>query len=153
MLTKHFATIMFSCRYVYADLYGNGVWAGIETPANSGNFVSNRIAFSCAGDSPMICSDTTGTSGPSLGYIFSFGEDNNKDIYLLTSKGVFRVVRPSRCNLTCSKENSTVARRNPSPSSSSSSSSSSFYRHTNGFHGSLVVLLLSMSLILLVLLV
>ncbi|KAG7590146.1 Soluble quinoprotein glucose/sorbosone dehydrogenase [Arabidopsis suecica] len=134
--------------YVYADLYGNGVWAGIETPANSGNFVTNRTTFSCAGDSPMKCSDSPGTSGLSLGYVFSFGEDNNKDIYLLTSNGVYRVVRPSRCNLTCSKENSTAARRKPSPSSSPSSSSSC-YKHINGFHGSLVVLFVSLSLILL----
>ncbi|CAH2067297.1 unnamed protein product [Thlaspi arvense] len=139
--------------YLYADLYGNGVWAGIETPANSGNFVSNRITFSCAGDSPMKCSDSPGDTGLSLGYIFSFGEDNNKDIYLLTSNGVFRVVRPSRCKLTCSKENSTAARRNPGPSVSPSSSSSSCYRHINGFHGSLVVLLVSLSLILVALLV
>lgn len=133
--------------YLYADLYGNGVWAGIETPANSGNFVSHRITFSCTSDSPMKCDDSPGTSGVSLGYIFSFGEDNNKDIYLLTSNGVYRVVRPSRCNLTCSKENSTASRRNPGPSISPSSSSSSCYM--NGFHGSLVYL----SLILLALLV
>lgn len=137
---------------MYADLYGNGVWAGIETPANSGNFVTNRTTFNCASDSPMKCSDSPGSSGPSLGYVFSFGEDNNKDIYLLTSNGVYRVVRPSRCNLTCSKENSTAARRNPDPSSSPSSSSSSCYKHMNGFHESLVVLFVSLSLILLSLL-
>lgn len=131
--------------YLYADLYGNGVWAGIETPANSGNFVSHRITFSCASDSPMKCEDSPGTSGVTLGYIFSFGEDNNKDIYLLTQNGVYRVIRPSRCNLACSKESSTAARRNPGPSVSPSSSSSSCY----GFHGSLV----SLSLILLALLV
>lgn len=122
------------------------MWAGIETPANSGNFVSHRITFSCASDSPMKCEDSPGTSGVTLGYIFSFGEDNNKDIYLLTQNGVYRVIRPSRCNLACSKESSTAARRNPGPSvSPSSSSSSSCY----GFHGSLV----SLSLILLALLV
>lgn len=121
------------------------MWAGIETPANSGNFVSHRITFSCASDSPMKCEDSPGTSGVTLGYIFSFGEDNNKDIYLLTQNGVYRVIRPSRCNLACSKESSTAARRNPGPSVSPSSSSSSCY----GFHGSLV----SLSLILLALLV
>ncbi|CAA7043289.1 unnamed protein product [Microthlaspi erraticum] len=137
--------------YLYADLYGNGVWAGIEMPANSGNFVTNRTTFSCAGDSPMKCSDSPGSSGLSLGYVFSFGEDNKKDIYLLTSNGVYRVVRSSRCNLTCSKENSTAARRNPSPSSSPASSSTSCYRRM--MNGSFVVLLVSLSLILLALLV
>ncbi|CAN8239874.1 unnamed protein product [Cochlearia groenlandica] len=132
-----------------ADLYGNGVWARIETPANSGNFVTNKTTFSCASVSPMKCSDSP------AGYVFSFGEDNNnKDIYLLTSNGVYRVIKPSRCNLSCSKENSTAVRRNhPGPTISPSSSSSSCYRHMNSFRGSLVVLMVYLSLILLGLLV
>jgi hypothetical protein len=94
-------------RYLYADLYAGGMWAGTETPTDSGNFTSTRIPFSCAQDSPIRCIAEAGSSLPSLGYIFSFGEDNKKDVFILASSGVYRVIRPSRCNYTCSKENVT----------------------------------------------
>ncbi|EEF52098.1 HIPL1 protein isoform X1 [Ricinus communis] len=104
-------------RYLYADLYASGLWAGTETPEGSGNFTSNRIPFSCAKDSPVQCTSVAGSSLPSLGYIFSFGEDNRRDVFLLASSGVYRVVRPSRCNYTCSKENETAV-GSPSPTTS-----------------------------------
>lgn len=94
--------------YLYADLYGNGIWAAAESPENSGNFTTTRIPFSCAHDSPNNCITIPGSSLPTLGYIYSFGEDNRKDIFILASSGVYRVVRPSRCNYTCSKENVTA---------------------------------------------
>lgn len=83
------------------------MWAAAETPESSGNFTTSRIPFSCAKDTPIQCTPVAGSSLPSLGYIFSFGEDNQKDIYILASSGVYRVVRPSRCNYTCSKESVT----------------------------------------------
>lgn len=103
-------------RYLFMDLYAGGLWAGIENPESSGNFTTNEIPFACAHDSPISCSFMPGASVPSLGYIFSFGEDNNKDVYLLTSSGVYRVVRPSRCKYTCSKETSSPG-VTPSPTS------------------------------------
>ncbi|XP_030938387.1 HIPL1 protein [Quercus lobata] len=109
-------------RYLYADLYATALWAGIENPVDSGNFSSSKIPFSCAADSPLQCSSLPGSSLPALGYIYSFGEDNRKDIYLLASSGVYRVVRPSRCNYTCSKENVTSL-ASPSPSSPKSHAS------------------------------
>ncbi|KAK7859036.1 hipl1 protein [Quercus suber] len=109
-------------RYLYADLYATALWAGIENPVDSGNFNSSKIPFSCAADSPLQCSSLPGSSLPALGYIYSFGEDNRKDIYILASSGVYRVVRPSRCNYTCSKENVTSL-ASPSPSSPKSHAS------------------------------
>lgn len=97
---------MFS--YLYADLYGSALWAAVESPKESGNFTTTRIPFGCATDSPIHCSSMAGNSLPDLGYVYSFGEDNRKDIFLLASSGVYRVVRPSRCNYTCSKENVTA---------------------------------------------
>ncbi|KAF9604274.1 hypothetical protein IFM89_004980 [Coptis chinensis] len=96
-------------RYLYADLYGSAVWAGTESPANSGNFSSALVPFTCARNSPMQCNLVAGSSLPAWGYIFSFGEDNRKDIYILTTNGVYRVARPSRCNYACSKEIVNVA--------------------------------------------
>ncbi|XP_042497816.1 HIPL1 protein-like [Macadamia integrifolia] len=96
-------------RYLYADLFAQAIWAGTESPQNSGNFTSNQIRCGCAHDSPIKCDSAAGSSLPVLGYIFSFGEDNRKDIFLLASSGVYRVARPSRCNYNCSLENVTAA--------------------------------------------
>ncbi|KVH80797.1 Glucose/Sorbosone dehydrogenase [Cynara cardunculus var. scolymus] len=87
--------------YLYADLFATAMWAGTETPMNSGNFTSSKIPFTCASDSPIPCSIVPGSSLPTLGYIFSFAQDNNKDMFLLSSSGVYRIVAPSRCNYVC----------------------------------------------------
>ncbi|KAK3140354.1 hypothetical protein QOZ80_5AG0399760 [Eleusine coracana subsp. coracana] len=91
-------------RYLYADLYASAMWTGTESPENSGNYTSTQMSFSCSKDSPIPCETAAGSPLPSLGYIYSFGEDNNKDIYVLASKGVYRVVRPSLCDYTCPTE-------------------------------------------------
>ncbi|KVI05593.1 Glucose/Sorbosone dehydrogenase [Cynara cardunculus var. scolymus] len=106
--------------YLYADLYATALWAAAETPTNSGNFTTTSIPFSCARDSPLECNSVPNTNLAALGYIYSFGEDNKKDVYILASTGVYRVVRPSRCNYSCTKENATQVEtpRTSSPSSS-----------------------------------
>ncbi|XP_057415289.1 HIPL1 protein-like isoform X2 [Lotus japonicus] len=109
-------------RYLYADLYAGAMWAAIEDPENSGDFSTSRIPFSCPHDSPIQCGSVPGSSLPALGYIFSFGEDNSKDVYILASTGVYRVVPPSRCNYACSQEKATTT-----PSSSHASHWSNFY--------------------------
>lgn len=91
-------------RYLYADLYSSSIWAGLESPTNSGNYTSTSIPLKCAADSPIPCPSTDPTGLASLGIIFSFGEDNSKDVYLLSSNGLHRVVRPSRCGYQCPTE-------------------------------------------------
>lgn len=89
------------------DLYAGAVWAGTESPENSGNFSTAKMPFKCAYDSPIQCNIVpAGISNatPALGYVYSFAEDNKKDVYMLTSRGVYRVARPSRCNFLCAKE-------------------------------------------------
>lgn len=103
-------------KYLYADLYAHFLWAAEETPENSGNFTSTSIPFSCAHDSVLPCTSVEESPLPSLGYIYSFGEDNRKDMMLLTSTGVYRVTRPSRCNYTCASENVTVGATSPASS-------------------------------------
>ncbi|XVF09175.1 hypothetical protein REPUB_Repub07fG0069000 [Reevesia pubescens] len=105
-------------RYLYADLYAGAIWAATEDPENSGNFSTSSIPFGCARDSPIQCTSVPESALAALGYVFSFGEDNSKDIYLLSNSGVYRVVPPSRCNYTCAKENVTAV-GNPSPTTSS----------------------------------
>ncbi|XP_051146133.1 HIPL1 protein-like [Andrographis paniculata] len=93
--------------YLYGDLYGQHIWAASEAPEGSGKFTANDTPFSCARDSPIKCDSSTpsGDNGQlAVQLIFSFGQDNNKDVYLLTQSGLYRVVRPSRCNYACSKE-------------------------------------------------
>ncbi|KAL2924951.1 HIPL2 protein [Bienertia sinuspersici] len=110
-----------SGRYLYGDLYASNIWAALENPENSGNFSTAELSFSCAKDSPQQCGAVPGTTLPALGYIYSFAQDNRKDILLLASTGVYRVVRPSRCNYACSKEVLKPATgSSPSPSSPSS---------------------------------
>uniref|UniRef100_A0A0E0GS58 Glucose/Sorbosone dehydrogenase domain-containing protein n=1 Tax=Oryza nivara TaxID=4536 RepID=A0A0E0GS58_ORYNI len=107
-------------RYIYADLYASAMWTGTETPESSGNYTSTLIPFSCSKNSPIPCESASGSNQPSLGYIFSFGEDNNKDVFLLTYKGVYRVVRPSLCGYTCAAEKPETNNNGTSPSGSSS---------------------------------
>ncbi|XP_042487812.1 HIPL1 protein-like [Macadamia integrifolia] len=94
-------------RYLFADLYGAAIFAGTETPENSGNFTRNQLPFSCALDSPLKCGSTA-DGLPDLGFILSFAEDNSNDIFLITANGLFRIVQPSRCNYACSKEQITA---------------------------------------------
>ncbi|XP_057519814.1 HIPL1 protein isoform X1 [Amaranthus tricolor] len=135
-------------RYLYADLYGGAIWEGTEFPKDSGNFTTSLLPFSCASDSPIKCSSVPGSSRPALGYVFSFGEDLKKNVYVLTSNGVYRVVRPSRCKYTCSKEN-TVKASNPSASPPSSTSPSHAIRLSKHIYISLI-LVLSLALALVV---
>ncbi|KAL9343524.1 hypothetical protein Peur_063955 [Populus x canadensis] len=104
-------------RYLFSDLYAGAIWAGTENPKNSGNFTSTRLPVSCAHDTPIPCTTAAGSSFPSLGFIFSFGQDNRKDMFILASSGVYRIARPSRCSYVCSMENVTA----PVPSSPSPS--------------------------------
>ncbi|XP_022845001.1 HIPL1 protein-like [Olea europaea var. sylvestris] len=110
-------------RYLFADLYAGAIWAGTENPISSGNFSSNKLNFTCASDSPLKCNFSPGSSFPALSYIFSFGEDNNKNLYLLTNSGVYRIVRPSRCKYACAKEKD-VKIESPGPVSSPPSKAS-----------------------------
>ncbi|KAH9604586.1 hypothetical protein KSS87_000936 [Heliosperma pusillum] len=91
-------------RYLYTDLYANTIWVGTERPEKSGNFTSARMPWNCAKDSPLKCNTNPGSHDAAIGYAFSFGEDNRKDIYLLASSGVYRIVHPSRCGFACSKD-------------------------------------------------
>ncbi|KAI3726920.1 hypothetical protein L1987_66727 [Smallanthus sonchifolius] len=106
--------------YLYGDLYARYMWAGVETPENSGNFTTSNVTFSCAKDSPVPCDLVPGSELPALGYVFSFGQDNKKDVYLLTSSGVYRIVPPSRCGYTCAYESRTTG-STPAPTSPSGS--------------------------------
>lgn len=95
-------------RYLYGDLYAGAIWAATENPGNSGSFNASKIPFGCAHDSPIQCNSVPQSTLPALGYLYSFGEDNSKDIFILASNGVYRIVRPSRCNYACSEENVTT---------------------------------------------
>ncbi|KAK3149680.1 hypothetical protein QOZ80_3AG0220840 [Eleusine coracana subsp. coracana] len=66
-------------KYLFTDLYSSSMWTGIETPEGSGNYTSSVIPMSCSKNSPIACDST---AEPSFGYIFTFGDDNSKDIYI-----------------------------------------------------------------------
>lgn len=91
-------------RYLYTDLYSSLMWTGTEAPEGSGNYTSAVKPVSCSKASPIGCESVAGSTDPLLGYVFSFGEDSRKDVFVLASKGVYRVVRPSLCGYTCPAE-------------------------------------------------
>ncbi|KAF7094822.1 hypothetical protein CFC21_097102 [Triticum aestivum] len=129
-------------RYIYADLYAQSMWSGIETPENSGVYNVTPLTFGCSKTSPIPCDVAAKSPLPSLGYIFSFGEDNAKDLYLLTSKGVYRVVDPSSCNYACPIKSSTQEGVPPPTSSPSSAfNAQAFTLPTTMLAGVLLVLL------------
>ncbi|KAK8952691.1 HIPL1 protein [Platanthera guangdongensis] len=107
-------------RYLYADLYGLAVWAGIESPEDSGNYNSTLLTFGCTKDTPIACDSVENSPLPSVGIIYSFAEDTAKDVYFLASKGVYRIVEPGRCNYTCAKESQVDDNGSPPPGSSPS---------------------------------
>ncbi|OEL23589.1 HIPL1 protein [Dichanthelium oligosanthes] len=108
-------------RYLYADLYAKSMWAGTESPEDSGVYDVAALTFSCSKSSPIPCDVAAGSALPSLGYIFSFGEDNARDVYLLTSKGVYRVVDPAECSYACPIKSSAPGASSPAPGASPSS--------------------------------
>lgn len=116
-------------RYLYADLYAGAMWAGTESPEDSGNYTSTMIPFSCSKQSPIPCESVAGSPLPALGYIYSFAEDNSKDVFLLTSKGVYRVVQPSLCKYSCPEERITT--NSPPPPGPSSSARQLAYLKSN----------------------
>lgn len=101
---KFFSPYIFSARYLYTDLYSSLMWTGTEAPEGSGNYTSAVKPVSCSKASPIGCESVAGSTDPLLGYVFSFGEDSRKDVFVLASKGVYRVVRPSLCGYTCPAE-------------------------------------------------
>ncbi|CAH2079965.1 unnamed protein product, partial [Thlaspi arvense] len=119
--------------YLFADLYAGVIYGGAETPVGSGNFTSSHIPLRCSSDSPIPCSfeiePSSSSSSPPLGFVFSFGEDNKKDIYLLASSGVYRIVRPSRCNFHCPLEKKTSLAPSQQPDRSPTSPSLSKQLH------------------------
>ncbi|XP_076928967.1 HIPL1 protein-like [Bidens hawaiensis] len=91
--------------YIYTNLYSYDIWAAIETTETSENLTAFSVPFGCAHDSPMECGFKSGANNvPDLGYVLSLSEDNNKDVYLLTSSGAYRVAAPSRCGYHCATE-------------------------------------------------
>uniref|UniRef100_J3MJ73 Glucose/Sorbosone dehydrogenase domain-containing protein n=1 Tax=Oryza brachyantha TaxID=4533 RepID=J3MJ73_ORYBR len=108
-------------RYLYADLYAQSIWAGLESPEGSGQYDVTALPFACSRRSPIPCDAAARSPLPSLGYIFSFGQDNAGDVYLLTSKGVYRVVDPTECGYACPIRSSAPG-SSPSPGAGASPS-------------------------------
>lgn len=75
------------------------MWAAAERPAYSGNYTVSSLPFTCTPNSPIKCNITS--SGLQIGMIISYGEDNNADLYVLATTGLYRLVSPSHCNITC----------------------------------------------------
>ncbi|KAK3136779.1 hypothetical protein QOZ80_5BG0442330 [Eleusine coracana subsp. coracana] len=85
-------------RYLY--VYGFNVWAAVETPMSSGRYASALISnIMCSESTPLPC-----TGGGIGGQVISWGEDNDKDAYILATGGA-----PSRSSSGLAWRLSTIA--------------------------------------------
>jgi hypothetical protein len=64
-------------------------------------YSSEPVNFTCTRNSPIPCRFVDSTTIPVFENIYSFGQDNNKDILLLTKTGVYRIVRSNQCGYKC----------------------------------------------------
>lgn len=139
-------------RYLYADLFG-AMWVGTEDPIGSGNYSNAELAYNCSSKSPLPCTYAAGSKTPTLQWIFSFGEDNRKNIYLLTASGVYRVTHPNDCNFVCKNDliterpaSSPEGSSSPSPASSNNNSlSNAFQSNDEVWIWVLVVIVMALS--------
>ncbi|KAJ7564428.1 hypothetical protein O6H91_02G017000 [Diphasiastrum complanatum] len=90
-------------RYLYADLYGSVMWAGLEFPPGSGNYSATTINFTCSASSHFPCEFVGNSTIPKFQYIFSWGQDNDRNLYILSNGGIFKVISPTACDFTCKK--------------------------------------------------
>jgi hypothetical protein len=67
------------------------MWTGTD---GSGKYTSTSIPLRCSKKTPIPCDEST--NGP-FGLVFSFGEDNKLDVFILASQGVYRIVQPTLC--------------------------------------------------------
>ncbi|PNT62693.1 hypothetical protein BRADI_4g07240v3 [Brachypodium distachyon] len=85
-------------RYLFADMYSSAMWTGTVNTDVSCKYTSASIPLSCSEKTPLPCEGSTNSP---LGRIFSFGEDNKQDGFILASQGVYRIVQPSLCGYAC----------------------------------------------------
>ncbi|KAF3320216.1 HIPL1 protein-like protein [Carex littledalei] len=90
-------------RFLYADISAFDMWAAAETPYMSGNFTTQKVNFTCSKTTPIPCDFVSSTSIPKLSFIFSIGQDNNKDILYQAQTGVYRIVRSVKCGFKCNR--------------------------------------------------
>ncbi|PRP80222.1 hypothetical protein PROFUN_12108 [Planoprotostelium fungivorum] len=82
-------------KYIFAD-WTNIMWSSSQSSAGSGSFpfnVNSRYISRCTGDN---CNG--------YGAIAAFSVDANQDLYVLSINGVYRLVEPSRCGITCTAQ-------------------------------------------------
>ncbi|XP_047050434.1 HIPL1 protein-like [Lolium rigidum] len=78
-------------RYLFADMYMDALWTGTD---GISKYTSTSIPLRCSEKSPIPCDES---ANGLLGLIFSFGEDNKLDVFILASQGVYRIVQPTLC--------------------------------------------------------
>lgn len=109
-------------RYVYGDYLGP-MWVAAERPAFSGVYTVSDLPYKCSPSSPLECI-TAANGNVQLNTTIAYAEDNNNDLYVLGGNGVYRLVSPSLCNITCSQA-VPVSSLSPTPAPAPSGQNSS----------------------------
>lgn len=95
-------------RYLFADMYTSAMWTSTD---DGGKYTSTSIPLRCSEKTPIPCDESA--NGP-LGPIFSFGEDNKLDGFILASQGVYRIVQSALCGYGAHLNSATTKGATPS---------------------------------------
>src|SRR4051794_34289830 len=72
--------------YIFADFQDTVYFTGTENPANSGMFTKQAISVKCSANSASCAFP---------GNIYSFGEDESGEVYILGGTGMYRTANPA----------------------------------------------------------
>jgi hypothetical protein len=68
-----------------------------------------KDSFSSVRELPWKCASASSSRcGDDLGQIFTFGEDQNGNLFVGSSSGIFQIVDVSQCNIECAVDDQAV---------------------------------------------
>eukprot|EP01117_Protostelium_nocturnum_P010092 TRINITY_DN359_c1_g1_i1.p1 TRINITY_DN359_c1_g1~~TRINITY_DN359_c1_g1_i1.p1 ORF type:complete len:673 (+),score=193.52 TRINITY_DN359_c1_g1_i1:330-2348(+) len=90
-------------KYIFANWNSNLYYANDNGNGAYSFNIGQKLSYRCA----------SGSTCRSVNNVASFSEDDNGDLYILGTGGVFRIVEPGRCNIGCSGGNPTPTSAKP----------------------------------------
>ena len=78
--------------YIFADFQDSVYFTGTENPPNSGVYTKTVISTKCSSNDPRCAFPAN---------IYSFGQDDDGEIYILGGTGLYRTTNPSQCGNPC----------------------------------------------------
>jgi hypothetical protein len=79
-------------KYIFADYQDTVYFTGTENPPDSGMYTKQAITVKCSSENPRCAFP---------GNIYSFGEDDDGEVYILGGTGMYRTTNPAQCGSPC----------------------------------------------------